>query len=115
MVAVSASRRYVMEEYNLESEACDYRLIRINNCIQCFACLCQILAIIDENFRQLSQIINLIADLVYHSVSGCMTAQVAYEIDYQEKVAMSMPSVVVAQPVTNPMLRAQVHDAVVKY
>jgi ferredoxin len=71
-----------MEEYNLESDPCDYRLIRINNCIQCLACLCHIAALIDENLRQLAYIVDRIADLVYHMTSGCMTAQVAYEVDY---------------------------------
>ena len=81
---MSANRQYVMEEYNLESDPCDYRLIRINNCIQMLSCCCSILAMIDENFRHLSQLVNHVADLVYHSVSGCMTAQVAFEIDFQE-------------------------------
>ncbi len=82
-VAVSASRTYVMSKYNLASDACDYRLIRINNCLQMLACICDILAIIDGSFRQISQIIDLIANLFYHTISGCMTAQVAHEMNYQ--------------------------------
>lgn len=73
-----------MEEYNLESDACDYRLIRINNCIQLFACLCSILALIDENLAGFAAILDRLADLIYHLTSGCMTAQVAYEVDYQK-------------------------------
>jgi hypothetical protein len=72
-----------MEEYNLESDACDYRLIRCTNCIMCFACFCDILSLIDGSFSALAEIIGWIADLVYHTTSGCMTAQVAYEVDYQ--------------------------------
>ena len=72
-----------MEEYNLESDACDYRLIRITNCIQILACFCTILSLIDDSCTAFAEIINRIADLVYHTVSGCMTAQVAYEVDYQ--------------------------------
>ena len=30
------------------------------------------------------RIINWIADLFYHTVSGCMTAQVAHEYNYQQ-------------------------------
>jgi hypothetical protein len=65
-----------MEKYDLGSEPCDYRLIRINNCLQMLACLCSILAIIDSSFSALANLINNIADLFYHIVSGCMTAQV---------------------------------------
>ncbi|RYH26721.1 hypothetical protein EON65_14175 [archaeon] len=75
-MAVSASRIYVMEKYDLTSDPCDYRLIRINNCIQALACVVSVLAIFIQDLRELSHIINFIADLVYHTVSGCMTAQV---------------------------------------
>ena len=78
-----------MEEYNLESDPCDYRLIRINNCIQLFACLCSVLALIDENLAGFAAILDRLADLIYHLTSGCMTAQVAYEVDYH--TASSMP------------------------
>ena len=66
-----------MEKYDLGSEPCDYRLIRINNFLQLLACFCRILAIIDNSFATLANIINNIADLFYHTVSGCMTAQVS--------------------------------------
>lgn len=79
-VAVSASRVYVMEKYNLTSDACDYRIIRINNCLQLLACVCDILAIFIDSLRQLARVIDNIADCFYHTVSGCMTAQVLIPI-----------------------------------
>mmetsp|Transcript_11115 Transcript_11115/g.24691 ORF Transcript_11115/g.24691 Transcript_11115/m.24691 type:complete len:221 (+) Transcript_11115:148-810(+) len=82
-MAVSASRIYVMERYDLGSDPCDYRLIRINNCLQMIACFCTVASYIMPELRDIAQLINLIADVFYHTVSGCMTAQVAYEIDYQ--------------------------------
>mgnify|MGYP003386238826 CR=1 FL=1 len=81
-VAISASRVYVMEKYNVSSDACDYRLIRINNCLQLISCFCDILAIIDGSFRQIARIIDHIADCFYHTISGCMTAQVRFESCY---------------------------------
>eukprot|EP01040_Poterioochromonas_malhamensis_P000427 gene427-460_t len=81
--AISASRMYVMEKYDLTSDPCDYRLIRINNCLQLLACVCNILAIFVDSLRECARIIDWIANLFYHCVSGCMTAQVAYEMDYQ--------------------------------
>ena len=76
--AVSASRMYVMDKYQLSSDPCDYRLIRINNCLQLIACVCNILAAFHDAFKLAAEIVNRIADLVYHIVSGCMTAQVNY-------------------------------------
>mmetsp|Transcript_16031 Transcript_16031/g.16148 ORF Transcript_16031/g.16148 Transcript_16031/m.16148 type:complete len:212 (-) Transcript_16031:167-802(-) len=83
-IAVSASRIYVMEQYNLGSDPCDYRLINFNNCIQALACICNILAMFIPDLREIARIIDCIADCVYHTVSGCMTAQTAYEVDYQK-------------------------------
>ena len=97
--AVSASRLYVMDKYQLSSDPCDYRIIRFSNCLQCLACkltafllhialcynhfmscivvgICDILAIFIEELRQIACFLDRLADLVYHIVSGCMTAQV---------------------------------------
>jgi hypothetical protein len=78
--AVSASRMYVMDRYQLSSDPCDYRLIRINNCLQCLSCICDVLATINDAFAVLANIVDRIADIFYHCVSGCMTAQVSYVV-----------------------------------
>ncbi len=80
--AVSASRMYVMDRYDLESDPCDYRLIRINNCIQCLACVCDILAQFNDVFKGPAKLVDFISDLVYHTVSGCMTSQVPFSRIY---------------------------------
>ena len=36
----------VMERYNLSSDPCDYMLIKLNNCLQCCACVCTVLAVV---------------------------------------------------------------------
>jgi hypothetical protein len=77
-LAVSSSRMYVMDKYRLSSDPCDYRLIRINNCLQLLSCVCDIMAAFDRNLRNLAILIDHIADLMYHIVSSCMTAQVRY-------------------------------------
>lgn len=75
--AVSASRMLVMERYNLSSDPCDHVLIQVSNCLQCLACICNILAVIGIPFAKESAcLVNIIADIVYGLVSGCMTAQV---------------------------------------
>lgn len=55
-VAVSASRQFVMEKYDLSSDECDYRLIRINNFLQMLACVCSILAIFISELREASRL-----------------------------------------------------------
>ena len=77
--AVSASRQLVMEKYDLRSDPCDYRLIRINNCLQMLSCICNCAAIFIPDLRDLARLLDTIADIFYHCVSGCMTAQVAHE------------------------------------
>jgi hypothetical protein len=65
-----------MDKYELSSDPCDYRLIRISNCIQLAACICDIVAIFNRELRHLARVLDHLADLVYHIMSGCMTAQV---------------------------------------
>lgn len=67
---------YMMDKYDFQSDPCDYRLIRINNFLQMLACFCDILAIFIDALRPLAACIDHVADLFYHMVSGCMTAQV---------------------------------------
>ena len=56
-IAVSANRAYVMEKFDLSSDPCDYRLIRINNCLQLLACVCNILAIFIDQLRDLARLV----------------------------------------------------------
>ena len=83
-LAVSSTRFVMMDQYELSPDECDNRLIRFNNCIQLLSCICNILAMFSRDFQQLAQIIDLIADIVFFSTAGCMTAQVNYEIKYRE-------------------------------
>lgn len=46
--AVSSTRAYVMDKYNLQSDPWDRRIIRFNNCIQMLACICDILALFNK-------------------------------------------------------------------
>ena len=85
-LAISASRSFVMDKYNLQMDECDYRLIRINNCLQSASCFCDLLAIFVAELRECARILDWIALIFYHCVSGCMTAQVAFEHDHQAKV-----------------------------
>ena len=77
----------MMDHYELTPDECDNRLIRFNNCIQLLSCICHIIAIFNRDFQQLAALIDLIADIVFLSTAGCMTAQVNYEIKYREACA----------------------------
>ena len=81
--AVSATRLYVIEKYNLRTDPCDNRIIFLNNAIQMLACIFDILAIWIDDLRHARLILDHIADIVYHITSGMMTAQVSIELDYQ--------------------------------
>ena len=83
--SVSSSRIYVMDQFELTSDPCDRRLIRFNNCLQMLSCICNILAIIDNSFRELAAIIQCIADVVFLMTVGCQVAQTRREVDYQKE------------------------------
>jgi len=81
--AISATRMLVMDRYDVSTDPCDNRLIRCNNCLQALRCICDTIAIFYKDAQDLATIIDIIAEITYHTVSGCMTAQVAHEINYQ--------------------------------
>lgn len=83
-LALSASRITVMDQYDLVSDPCDNRMIRFSNCCMMLSCVCNILAIFIPALDDAAQIIDCIADVVYATVSGCMTAQVIHEINFQK-------------------------------
>ncbi len=89
--AISATRMMVLDQYDLTTDPCDNRLIRFNNCLQLLRCICDTVAIFVEDVRALANIIDIIADLVYHTVSGCMTAQVATELNYRSGKELTRP------------------------
>ena len=82
--ALSASRSVVMDSFDLRSSGTDFRLIRCSNCMQGLACICDCLAICNSNCRRLSLIMDCLASITYQCVSGCMTAQVVYEMDIRQ-------------------------------
>ena len=103
-LAVSSTRFVLMDQYKLVPDECDNRLIRFNNCMQVLSCICHFAAIFDRNLRDLAQIIDLIADIVFFSTAGCMTAQTNFEVVYRESLGSAgalpgAPPVAVASPI----------------
>lgn len=90
--AVSSTRFYVMDKFDLASDPCDRRIIRFNNFMQLLACVCEILAIFDPSFRDCAQIIRFIADIVYLITASCMNAQVHFELTEREKSGEAAPA-----------------------
>jgi len=86
-VAIQGTRFWVMDRKQLMPDPCDNRIIAFSNCLQCLACIFEIIACIvslvggPSEIRDVARIIRLIADLVVLMVIGCMTAQVNYEIN----------------------------------
>jgi len=79
-LSISATRLYVMDFKGLQSDPCDRRMIRCNNCLQIVSCICSILAIFIAELRQLAQLIRCVADITYCTISSCMAAQVNFEV-----------------------------------
>jgi len=82
--AVSSSRMLVMDSRNIIPDPCDNRIIRFNNCIQMLSCLCHIAAIFMSELRDIADLIDFIADLVFYTTQACMTAQTSFELDYEK-------------------------------
>jgi len=82
-LAVSSTRIFVMLEWQLATDPMDYQIIRFSNCMQGLACICEVLACIDDSFKEAAQIIQCLADLVYYATTGCMHAQTMAEMNYQ--------------------------------
>ena len=78
-----------MQQYSLGLDEDDVRIIRCNNCLQILAICASCLNIcIDfEGDDAVVGIINLVADITFCCVSGCMTARVYHEIKEREKEA----------------------------
>jgi len=107
---------YVMDWKNLQSDPCDRRLIRFNNCVQLLACICDIGAFICPELRQLAQLLRCFADITYCTISACMAAQVNYEIADGsmaaapvKQVMVDGPPVVIVAQTTAPVTGAPVY------
>ncbi len=83
--ALSATRLLVMDQYNLGNEPCDNRLIRFNNCVQCIACILEVLN------KDIGAVARLIADIVWFCISGCMVAQINTELNYRAALGKAGP------------------------
>ena len=54
--ATSATRQYVMDQYDLASDPCDRQIIRFHNFMQLLSCICYPLAIIEPSCRDLADL-----------------------------------------------------------
>ena len=87
--AMSASRMLMMEHYGLSPDPCDNRIMRFNNCTQTLSCVCRCISSVNPNLEHLSTcsaVLSFVADIVFVSMVGCMTAQVSHEIRHRELV-----------------------------
>jgi len=84
--AVSASTNVIRQKYSLGLDEDDVRLIRCNNCLfflsAGLSCVAMITDCEADDF--LAAVVNCISDVVFLSVSGCMTAQMHHEMKARE-------------------------------
>mmetsp|Transcript_4061 Transcript_4061/g.13360 ORF Transcript_4061/g.13360 Transcript_4061/m.13360 type:complete len:237 (+) Transcript_4061:204-914(+) len=82
-LAISATRFLLMDEYGLQPDPCDNRLIRLNNCLQLARCVCDVAAAFDRNLRDCAQLLDCVAELAFWSTAGCMVAQIDAELNHR--------------------------------
>ena len=82
--AMSATKFVMQDHYNITTDPCDVRLIRFNNCMQCLACVCEVMALINGSFRDCAQLVRCVADITFMTMMGCMVAQVKEEINFRD-------------------------------
>mmetsp|Transcript_8062 Transcript_8062/g.8877 ORF Transcript_8062/g.8877 Transcript_8062/m.8877 type:complete len:214 (+) Transcript_8062:86-727(+) len=85
--AVSASSNVIRETYSLGLDDDDVRIIRCSNCLFWFSfCLnCVSMLTECEGDDALAHAVNVISDIVFCCVSGCMTSQMHYEMKVRER------------------------------
>merc|ERR1712151_1485909 len=79
-LSVSSTRMVIMDAKQLAPDPCDYRLMCFSNFLQILSCICHIAAIIEPSLRDLADLVDRIADLVFYMILACMVAQVDLEL-----------------------------------
>lgn len=78
--SISSTRMTIMDTRNIMPDPCDNRLIRFSNMLQWLSCICNMLAMVMDEFDALASIIDFAADVVFTIISTCMQAQVHHEV-----------------------------------
>ena len=81
-----------MDQYQLESDPCDRRLIRLSNFLQLLSCVCDILANVNKSFKHIAQLVRDVATCVFYSTVACQMTQVNTEVEYQKAQGNNNPS-----------------------
>lgn len=79
-MAASGTYGWFMRQHGYNADPCYNRFVRFSNCMQCLACVCQILACFCEELQDAADCVSCIADIVFHCLIGCINAQVMTEI-----------------------------------
>lgn len=101
-LSLSIARMHMMDAKQIRPDPMDWQIIAFSNCLQLLSCICDILACFCEDLEDLAEIIDCVADAVACSVSGCMGAQINYEL---KKTGASMASMGVPAPGAQNMQR----------
>jgi len=90
VTSLSIARMQLMDARDLHPDPVDYQLIHLSNACQLMSCVCDIVAIFVEDLRECAQILDVIADCITLSVSGCMGAQIEHELKQSAPTAYQM-------------------------
>lgn len=80
--AASITRFMMMDKYKLGLDQGDRRLIKFNNCLQGLLFLTRCINVIagSDKTRDCERILQVIANIYYYTIQGCMLAQVHHEV-----------------------------------
>lgn len=84
--SVASTRFLLQDEFNIQTTACDNCIIGFMFCLSQLACIFSLVACIvgSDELQEASQILNLLADLVYCTVCACMQTQHKVQMDKRD-------------------------------
>lgn len=102
--SIAGSRMHLMDEYQLQSDPCDHRIICCQQVCVLASCVCSLLGLFCDEAAFLGDLTRCCADCLFFSIMGCMTAQMQCEMVHQQHlIPLHERTVVFVEPGPEPM------------
>eukprot|EP00298_Acanthocystis_sp_HF-20_P029887 c8855_g1_i1.p1 GENE.c8855_g1_i1~~c8855_g1_i1.p1 ORF type:complete len:202 (+),score=41.69 c8855_g1_i1:25-630(+) len=79
-LSMSSTRFVLMDEYSIQPDICDYRLMCFSNTLQILSCICMIAGIFFPPLRSIARSVHHLARLVFMIILSCMAGQIDLEL-----------------------------------
>lgn len=96
--SVASTRWMLQDEMRIHNTKCDTAIVSVMICAQYLACCCWLAACItgEQSLQQLAQLTDLIADVMWLTVCGCMQTQHKVQMDERDAGRTRAPAPYVA-------------------